>query len=167
MRKLRTLCACLLLAAVLSGAACADTLACDCGERFCECFIQLEDEGYPVGLVLELLGRRGYLKKPGKTFNEKAERAVLAFQKDYGLEQTGMIDDLTLSCLVQGVRPGKLRSTEDSDYLGWVPTDGGKKWHIKPTCSKMSDPRKMSLENAIQIGMDDCDRCAKGKIPGD
>lgn len=41
----------------------------------------------------------------------------------------------------------------------WIPTKGGKKYHSHSSCSGMIDPRKVSLEEAEQLGFTACGRC--------
>ena len=65
-----------------------------------------------------------------------------------------MLDDETLTLLIWGQA-----STQDEKIEVWVPTDGGKKRHKKPTCSNMLDPRKMSSMNAEALGIEACKRC--------
>lgn len=43
--------------------------------------------------------------------------------------------------------------------LVWVPTNGGKKYHSKPTCSGMIDPIQVTLEHAEENGYTACNRC--------
>ena len=41
----------------------------------------------------------------------------------------------------------------------WIPTNGGKKYHSKSTCSKMIDPDYVALSEAEQLGFTPCGRC--------
>jgi len=43
--------------------------------------------------------------------------------------------------------------------LVWVPTNGGKKYHLKSGCSNMIDPIQVSIETAIANGYTACKRC--------
>ena len=43
--------------------------------------------------------------------------------------------------------------------LVWVPTNGGKKYHSKPTCSGMIDPIQVTLEHAEENGYTACQKC--------
>ena len=142
-------------------------IPCDCLFGRCSCFIQLGDEGGAVKKIIEMLIEKKYLgkKTPKGIFSKDVEKAVKKFQADNDLEETGMMDDDTLTFLIWGMSP------EDVDAkIGWsyedcktvfLPTDGGKKKHIKPTCSKMEDPRKVSNRNAEMLGFDPCGRCYK------
>lgn len=43
--------------------------------------------------------------------------------------------------------------------LVWVPTNGGKKYHSKSTCSNMENPMQVSVETATANGYTACKRC--------
>ena len=104
--------------------------------------------------VIDLLAEQGYLSSSrGSTFDSGVHEAVCAFQQDHGLTQSGMLTDETLTMLIWG------ESSYEEGVTVWVPTDGGKKRHDKPTCSNMHDPRKMSSINAQQLGIEACKRC--------
>lgn len=49
--------------------------------------------------------------------------------------------------------------TEKKSDLVWVPTNGGKKYHKKSSCSNMDNPVQMEKEEAIANGFDACKRC--------
>lgn len=51
-------------------------------------------------------------------------------------------------------------STETVSGKVWV-TNGGKKYHSSPTCSKMKNPVEMDLMEAIQNGYEPCGKCFK------
>lgn len=135
----------------------------------CRCFIQRGDEGNFVKGIIKLLKEQGYLPKNEKTgeYTKAVEKAVQHFQKDHSLAATGTMDDDTLTWLIWGMSPeqldtvmplipGKPETYPDTVY---VPTDGGKKRHSKAECSKMEDPRKVSIRNAAMIGFDACKKC--------
>lgn len=103
--------------------------------------------------------RKGYLNSDGETFDSEVEEAVMAFQKDCGLEQTGMLDDDTLSFLVFSESAAQLDARGTDGRAVWVPTNGGKKRHSKATCSGMDNPRLISVRNAEQLGVEPCKRC--------
>lgn len=136
---------------------CAEIL-CDCSDYPCSCFIQLGDEGIAVKGVINLLNQQGYLSSRGQVFDREVYEAVCLFQLDHHIIQSGVFDDETLSILISG----RVQSAE-SDEIRWVPTDGGKKYHLRPTCSGMYDPRKISLENAEALGIEGCKRCNNQK----
>ena len=41
----------------------------------------------------------------------------------------------------------------------WIPTNGGKKYHSRKTCSNMIDPEYVTREEAEQRGFTDCKKC--------
>ncbi len=47
----------------------------------------------------------------------------------------------------------------NTDALVWVPTNGGKKYHSKSSCSNMKNPRQVTKETAINEGFGQCGRC--------
>ena len=141
----------------------------DCGEDDCICFIQLGDSGGFVKGIINLLKEQDYLTSvtKGNRFTTDVRDAVMRFQSNHGLPQTGMMDDDTLTLLIWGlaaeeldiqmpVVPGSCTTYPD---LVYVPTDGGKKRHSIPTCSEMYNPRKVSIRNAEAIGYTPCKKC--------
>lgn len=137
-------------------------IMCDCGQKECVCFIQMGDEGIAVKGIIKRLADQGYLKSgKGSTYNERVVDAVCAFQKDNGVQATGMMDDDTLTLLIWGMDAEALDRAKPKSNPGtvYVPTDGGKKRHKKPTCSGMYDPRKMSVRNAEALDIEVCKRC--------
>ena len=129
-------------------------ISCDCNEKYCDCYIQYGDEGIAVEGIIDALYTAGYLdSERGNTFDDEVFEAVCRFQNDCGLEETGMMDHITLSWLI-----GSDEESENAETV-WVPTDGGKKYHKGPNCSGMLDPRKISLQNAWILGIDDCGKC--------
>lgn len=48
---------------------------------------------------------------------------------------------------------------ESTDTLVWIPTNGGKKYHTKSSCSNMKNPDHVSLETAIAKGFTPCKKC--------
>ena len=46
-----------------------------------------------------------------------------------------------------------------SGKMVWIPTNGGKKYHSKSTCSNMIDPILVTEEEAIERGFDACKKC--------
>ncbi len=54
--------------------------------------------------------------------------------------------------------------TPPADTTGtkvWIPTNGGKKYHSKSSCSGMVDPCEVTKDDAISLGFDACGRCYK------
>jgi hypothetical protein len=43
----------------------------------------------------------------------------------------------------------------------WIPTNGGKKYHSKSTCSNMKNPKKVTLSEAQKEGFTACKKCYK------
>ena len=140
---------------------------CNCLFGKCTCFIQNGDEGGAVKRIVEILIEKKYLPKgtPKGLFSDEVEKAVKKFQADNHLEETGTMDDDTLTLLLWDMLPEEVDQKYGSAYEDvktvCLPTDGGKKRHIKETCSKMEDPRKVSDRNAAMLGFDPCGRCYK------
>ena len=160
---IRKILRCLLLLAVcfFSFSACAE-IRCECGLECCICFIQVGDEGIAVNGIAGLLAERAYLSTSRKnTFDQQMQEAVLGFQRDHGLTQSGLLDDNTLSLLIWGLDSDELDQSmpNSNGNAVWVPTDGGKKRHKNQLCSRMLDPRMMSVRNAEALGIDACKRC--------
>lgn len=146
-----------LLLLTMSVSALADQeIACQCGSARCECFLQKGDEGVGVKGVTGALKAQGFLKRQTSTFDASVEKAVKAFQKKRGLPQTGTLDDMTLTLLLQGCTPDQL----PGEGAVWVPVEGGKKFHRRETCSGMEHPRLMRRSNAEAMDIDPCKRCA-------
>ena len=167
-KKLTVLFASLSVLCLLARAAFAESISynpCTCYQNPCICFIQLGDEGGFVKAIIQCLQEQGYVDAKTSTgiFSEEIEQAVLQFQYDNGLPRTGTMDDDTLTLLFWGMTPemlDKMRPTSLTDTV-YVPTDGGKKRHTRPTCSGMLDPRKLSIRNAEVAGFDACKKCGK------
>lgn len=143
-------------------------MPCICGEEPCTCFIQLGDEGPAVEFIQHALIAQGYLSahNNGAAFDAHTQQAVLRFQEAHGLPATGVMDDVTLTLLLWGMTPEEL---DQQDPLSngnaiWIPTDGGIRRHWKRTCSKMHDPRRVSVRNADLMDMQPCGRCNKNGI---
>jgi methylphosphotriester-DNA--protein-cysteine methyltransferase len=53
--------------------------------------------------------------------------------------------------------------SKDPDYssqvMVWIPTNGGTKYHSKPTCSNMKEPIQVTKDEAIKRGFEPCKRC--------
>ena len=47
----------------------------------------------------------------------------------------------------------------ESCPMVWIPTNGGKKYHSKSSCSNMIDPRYVTLDEALRLGFTSCKRC--------
>ena len=144
---------------------CFAEIPCVCGLEHCTCFIQLGDGGFAMERIQHELIAQGYLESThdAAIFDERTLNAVLRFQEANGLPQTSVLDDETLTLLLHGMLPDAL---DIADPLSngrpvWIPTDGGIRRHAKSTCSKMSDPRRISVRNAEVLNMQPCGRCNK------
>ena len=114
--------------------------------------IQLNDGGMSIKRIIAQLIDKGYLIKGYKSaiFSEEMQKAVISFQSDNDLECTGMMDNETLTLLLQG-----RKETQCPIYV-FIPTDGGKRYHGNPFCSGMTYPRVVTLENAKALGFTQC-----------
>lgn len=50
-------------------------------------------------------------------------------------------------------------STEPEEEMVWIPTNGGTKYHSRPSCSGMDSPQSVSISRAIAKGFKPCKRC--------
>lgn len=50
----------------------------------------------------------------------------------------------------------------DSDHV-WIPVNGGKRFHVDDTCSKMVEPRPCTKDLAYDFGFSPCGRCKPGE----
>lgn len=151
----------LLLALLPSAVLASGSVVDDCGQSPCVCFLQQGDEGVAVQGVIKLLKKQRYLSSSPSSFTGAVTKAVKKLQAAHGLEESGMLDDDTLTCLVFGMTADELNEAQprsNPDEV-WVPTNGGKKRHRRSTCSNMLSPRKMSVRNADALGLDPCKRC--------
>ena len=49
--------------------------------------------------------------------------------------------------------------SEEYEPMVWIPTNGGKKYHSKSSCSNMKTPTKVTKSYAIESGFGPCGRC--------
>lgn len=141
-------------------------IPCDCFSSPCSCFIQEGDRGDFVKAIVKRLKDKKYLKSGAEktVFTAETTAAVKQFQKDNGLEITGMMDDDTLTLLIWDMLPEKLDLTMPFVYgrastisaTVYVPVVGGKKRHATAECCDMDHPRKVSVRNAVAVGFDAC-----------
>lgn len=133
----------------------------DCGESPCICFLQNGDEGIAVQGVIKLLKEQKYLSRSPSVYTDDVAKAVSKLQAAYGLPETGTLDDDSLTCLIFGMTADELDKAQPDSNPDevWVPTNGGKKRHRRSTCSNMISPRKMSVRNAAELGLDPCGKC--------
>lgn len=161
MRKILLSCLCLILCSNI----CLAEIACVCAQEHCTCFIQLGDEGKAMEHIQHALIEQGYLLRAddASAFDEKTLKAVLSFQEANELTATGMLDDETLTLLLWGMLPEELDRERpfSNGRAVWIPTDGGIRRHVKPSCCSMFDPRLVSVRNAEKMDMQPCGRCNK------
>ena len=136
--------------------------ACDCEKEVCECFLQEGDIGPAAEGVIVYLKERGYLAQMHSrgVFDEEVTLAVKAFQKEMDLDETGVLDNETLTMLIfYGMPESMYLWNEKAQALLWVPSDGGVCKHTDPQCSGILNPRKISAMNAEALMLDACDHC--------
>ncbi|MBQ8202344.1 MAG: peptidoglycan-binding protein [Clostridia bacterium] len=142
---------------------CFAEVPCECHQAVCSCFIQLGDGGPAMEYIQHALIDQGYLLQANDAhlFDENTLQAVLRFQEANHLPATGTLDDNTLTLLLWGLLPDELDVAEpSSNGRGiWIPTDGGIRRHLKHDCSKMEDPRRVSVRNAELMDMQPCGKC--------
>ncbi len=126
----------------------------------CECFIQLGDKGFAVEQIIDKLKNEGYIKKPIKKseYTIEVKEAVLKFQADHNLECTGWMDDETLDALLFNTLPDPSMKYEEERWrdIVFVPTDGGKRYHLDPNCCEMHHPRMITRVNAEKLRISHC-----------
>ena len=49
----------------------------------------------------------------------------------------------------------------DASDLVWIPTKSGKQYHSNPSCSNMSNPKEVTLDEAVKLGFTACKKCYK------
>ncbi|MBR3494354.1 MAG: peptidoglycan-binding protein [Clostridia bacterium] len=134
-------------------------IPCECyhSPEECTCFIQLGDQGKAVEGIIHELQKQGYLGKLRKKaeFTAEVRQAVVQFQEEHDLECNGYMDDETLSVLLTG------SMSEIESAYGFVPTDGGRKYHSNPYCCSMDYPRRISCVNARILGIVPCLKCSR------
>ena len=50
-------------------------------------------------------------------------------------------------------------AAEEGENLGWIPTNGGTKYHTNAKCCNMKNPIQVTLETALANGFTPCKRC--------
>ena len=163
----------LLLAAMLCAcAAVASThIACQCPPDECACFLSYGCQGEAIPAIAALLREQGYPCEASAQFDGEMERAVRSFQRDNGLNVSGVLDDDTLTLLLWGqsvealdAMQASLRAADGGNPLYnpdpvYIPVYGGTKRHCNPGCSQMKEPRIVSVRNAEKLGYAPCKRC--------
>lgn len=173
--KLLKRCVCLIcIAWILLACASAQTqvpIECDCNASPCRCYLQLGDEGAATRAVITLLKEQGYMadSRIKATYTESVEMAVKAFQRAHQLPESGQLDDQTLTLLVYGSYA--LNVPEGMKCVVWVPSNGGEKYHRASVCKRlriqMINPRKITLNNAVGLGMQARGLCKPPSYPGE
>ena len=54
---------------------------------------------------------------------------------------------------------GKKDPNYTQETMVWIPTNGGKKYHSKASCSNMIDPKKVTQSEAESLGFTPCKKC--------
>ncbi len=52
-----------------------------------------------------------------------------------------------------------VQPTTPTEVTVWIPTNGGKKYHSKSSCSGMKNPSKVTKDEAVSLGFGPCGRC--------
>ena len=122
-------------------------------------YISYGDSGDPVGWFQELLGVRethvfNYYGDTEPYFGEVTRKAVRTFQRDWGLTVNGRLDANTLYALLD-----LPFYTTVEDPLVWIPMYGGTRYHSRPNCSNILEPREMPVSCAEDCGFVPCARC--------
>ena len=55
--------------------------------------------------------------------------------------------------------PPTAKATEPKEEMVWIPTNGGKKYHSRSSCSNMNGPRQVTISQAKAKGFTPCKRC--------
>ena len=167
MKKITLLIVCILMAfgSVLSEAVHED-LVCICGLEECICFAKEGDSGYLIEAARNALIEAGYLGKahPKATFDGDMKAALTAFQRDKGIEETGVLDDATLLMLIAP----DAETEVPQEKCFYVPVKGGNELHLSAVCSGMKEPRIVSAHIAARLyaggHADWCDVCCRRLI---
>lgn len=54
---------------------------------------------------------------------------------------------------------GTASASQKTGQMVWIPTNGGKKYHSKSTCSNMQDPKQVDPADAEAQGFTACKKC--------
>jgi hypothetical protein len=117
-------------------------------------YIQEGDTGRVVAMLQERLSIDEKNASEEAHFGEGTLSALLAYQREHALEETGVFDDATLLSLLV-VSEG----AAGVDSIIWVPMHGGIRYHTNADCSDMFEPRQMSIANAAALGFTACKKC--------
>lgn len=129
------------------------------------------DSGAAVEALQERLIELGYLSgKADGDYGPKTERAVEAFQREMGLDETGDADPETQEALFDVDAPEASFAVEEQEYASmsgassgsgvmvWIPKSG-KKYHSSKSCSNMKNPSQVTIEEAERLGFEPCKKC--------
>ena len=136
--------------------------------------LQKNDQGEEVAVLQARLAELGYYKEnvTGK-YDSNTVTAVKAFEKANKLKQDGVatIDDQMLlfgtvasvsaasnQSAKSSAKSTESKSTESKAVYVWIPKSGSK-YHRKESCSKMKDPKRVTLESAKSSGYTACSKC--------
>ena len=75
-------------------------------------------------------------------------------------DPAAMVDEIA-QLLTGETRAADENTAEQSagENMVWIPTNGGKRYHIRATCSNMINPRFVTIEEAQNLGFTPCKRC--------
>ena len=130
--------------------------------------IKRGDSGEDVVTIQKRLIELNYLSGSADgSFGSGTEKAVREFQAANGTTETGIIDENTYNALMESSAPAKIiaaapqiqEEVTRSEPMVWIPTNGGKKYHTRSSCSGMIDPRQVTLSEAVSLGFEPCKRC--------
>ncbi len=116
-----------------------------------------------VEAIQHALINAGYLapNQDASAYDLARSLGVITFQEAHDPSPTGMMDDETLTLLLWNMTPEELDQAMPFSIGRFVlgPDGRRQKRHVQSTCSRMPDPRLVSVRNAQQMGMVPCGRC--------
>ena len=118
-------------------------------------FIGYGDSGQPLHSLFAGIGYTRYIcnDKDEPVFSDAELKALVEYQAANMLAETGCFDIETLHSVL------KVSEADYTDDIVWIPMHGGKKYHLRPACSKMIEPRQMPVDCAMILGFTPCQRC--------
>ena len=134
--------------------ACLLLFSCAFAEETDFCAVTYGDSGKAVSVFAECIGYDGKIIQD-MLFDDSVLNCLLRFQEENGLEASGCFDLETL-CYIFGID----YVSGDKDIV-WIPMNGGKKYHAKPECSNMIEPRQVHIECVSALELDACKKCYK------
>ena len=118
-----------------------------------------------VEAIQHALINAGYLapNQDASAYDLARSLGVIAFQKAHDPSPTGMMDDETLTLLLWNMTPEELDQAMPFSIGRFVlgPDGRRQKCHVQSTCSKMPDPRLVSVRNAQQMAWPPADAAIK------